>query len=476
MISFHKPSVFEGELGEKLYKKACDFVDLNAWREKLENGVLVGFSGGPDSIFLLEFVNEYKKRENLPFKILAVHVNHSIRGAEADLDEAFSKSYAEALNVEYLSYKVDAVSYASQNKLCLEEAARNLRYSVFNEIIHGRNDISTIAIAHNANDNFETVLFNMMRGAGLRGISGIAPSRENIIRPILKISKSEILNLLSSKNVKYASDSTNFSCDYSRNYIRHELIPKFSRLNENPVEMVSRLSDTLRRDNDFIEECAKSFCEENVVLGRVSAKKLENLHSALQSRVINFLAKPYGISLERVHILKISELLSSGNFKLSLPSDYDFVSESGECYITKSIKNEEFCFKLSLGENKFEGFDDIIVISEKKIENSFSNVYKISIQGSFNFDIINTELSVRSKKDGDSYRVGGMTRKLKKLFNDKNVPPSERGNVPVIFDEKGIVFIPGYAIRDGAKGNKLHLAICTPINEAKQKKRSFYII
>ena len=466
--------MFSGELGERLYKKAADFIEKLSMKESIMNGVLVGFSGGPDSVFLLEFLNEYRKRCG-EFKILAVHVNHSIRGEEADFDERFSHEYARMLNVEFISKKLDVPRLAEVRGESIEEAARNARYSFFAEIIRGRNDVSTIAVAHNANDNFETVLFNMMRGSGLRGISGIAPLRDNIIRPILEITKSEILELFSEKGIQYAKDSTNLSTEYTRNYIRHELIPRFSRLSPSPEGMITKLSDALRQDNEYIENEARKFYNENAILGRISLEKLNALHNSLKTRVISCLAEPYGISLERVHISNIIDLIPKGNFKLSLPKGYEFVSESGECYIDFPKENEEFCIKLALGENKIEGFEDIVVVSENKIEDSFSNVYKISIQGSFNFDIINTELFIRSKKDGDSYRFGGMTRKLKKLFNDKDIPPSRREDVPVLCDNDGILWIPGFKIRDGARGDKLYVAICTPYEKTSDKKRSFYV-
>ncbi len=475
MITFDKSPLFDGELGERLYQKVSNFIDKHSMKEPIEKGVLVGFSGGPDSVFLLEFLTEYKKRTEGNFKILAVHVNHSIRGVEADFDEELSRNYAQKLDVEFISRKVDAASYAKENHESLEEAARNLRYNVFFEIIQGRNDISIIATAHNSGDNFETVLFNMMRGAGLRGVSGIAPKRDNIIRPILSLNKPEIIKLLDGKNVKYAYDSTNSSTEYTRNYIRHELIPKFSRLSNNPDDMVTRLSESLRKDNEFIEMQAREFYRENVLLGKIAAKQLVELHPAIKSRVISYLAESCGISLERVHISQIEDLLSENNFKISLPKGYEFICEAGECYIDFPSENKEFSYKLELGENVFEDFDDIIVLSRNKIDNSFSNVYKISIQASFIFDIMESELCVRSKKDGDSYRYGGMTRKLKKLFNDKSIPPSRRPDVPVFCDKEGIVWVPGFNVRDDAKGNLLYVAICTPREKPFQKKRNFYI-
>lgn len=444
--------------------------------DAISSGVLVGFSGGPDSVFLLEFLNEYRKKNNGDFKILAVHVNHSIRGDEADSDESFSREYAKALGIEFISKKVDATSYATCNHQSLEEAARNLRYSVFAEIIQGRTDVSTIAVAHNANDNFETVIFNMMRGAGLKGISGITPIRGNIIRPILSVTKSEILSLLSNAGIKFAVDSTNFSLEYSRNYIRHKIIPTFSKLSSEPENMLTKLSETLRQDNDFIENAAKEFYVKNAIDGRISVQKLNSLHPALKPRILLYLASQYEISLERVHISKILELLPSGNFKTSLPGGYEFIAESGECYIDEPKEAEEFSFQLTLGENKFEGFDDFVIVSNSKVEDSSSNVYKIAIQAAFNFDIINTVLSVRNKKDGDAYRYDGMTRKLKKLFNDKSIPPSRRFDVPVICDDEGILWVPGFKVRDGAKGNSLYIAICSPNTNTAEKKRKFCII
>lgn len=475
MITFQKSPVFSGELGERLYKKVCDYIDTLSLGNLINRGVLVGFSGGPDSVFLLEFLNEYKKRTSAPFKILAVHVNHSIRGEEADADENFSYAYANSLDVEFISKKVDAKAYAKENKKTLEEAARDLRYSVFQEIIQGRNDISSIAIAHNANDNFETVLFNMFRGAGLRGISGITPIRGNIIRPILSVTKSEILDLLSEKRIEYATDSTNFSTDYTRNYIRHEIIPHFSKLSQSPEAMITKLTESLRLDNDFIEREARDFYSKNSSNGTISTKTLSALHPALLARVISYLAEPYGISLERVHITSIIDLLPKGNFKLTLPSGYEFTSESGVCYVSAKEADKDFYHKLSKGENKFEEFEDIIVVSDTKLEKSFSNVYKIAIQASINFDIINSELYIRSKQDGDSYKFGGMTRKLKKLYNDKSIPPSQRQNVPLLCDKEGIVWAPGFKVRDGAVGTSVYVAICKPTQKSSQKKRSFYI-
>ena len=476
MIYNDESSVFNNEAGRGLYVRICEFIEKHAMRKRIEGGVLVGFSGGADSIFLLAFLNEYKKRCGLDFKILAVHVNHSIRGDEADFDEELSRRHAQSLGIDFISKKVDAKAYASENKLCLEEAARNLRYEIFADIIQSRSDISAIAIAHNANDNFETVLFNMMRGTGLRGISGISPIRDDIIRPILEITKDEITALLDAEGIKYACDSTNLSCDYSRNYIRHELIPKFKRLNENPENMISRLSESLREDNSFIESCAFEFCQENSVSGKIPLEKLLALHKSLLARVILNMAKNARVSLERVHISKIIELLPTKSFKVSLPKTYEFIAESGYAYISEREEDEDFSFKLTLGENRFPGFDDIIILSEEKYKETSPKVYKIAIQASFNFDIIQNELILRSKMEGDSYRAGGITRKLKKLFNDKNVPPTQRKRVPIICDGEGILYVAGYKVRDGASGNKLHLTILTPCDENSQNKRKFYII
>ena len=193
------------------------------------------------------------------FPLLAVHINHCIRGEEADRDEQFARDFSLNLGIEFKSLKIDVPCMAKEYGLGLEEAARNARYSAFRDIIEGRNDISTIAIAHNATDNCETIIMNILRGSGLSGICGIKPVRENIIRPIIGLSKQEIISLLDGSGISYVTDSSNLASDYTRNYVRNEILPLFTRLSDNPEAAFTRLSENLRYDLDYITKDALSY-------------------------------------------------------------------------------------------------------------------------------------------------------------------------------------------------------------------------
>ncbi len=468
-------NIFETALGKRLYHEAERAVLKFSMSEKLSSGTLIGFSGGADSLFLLLFLIEWRKRENLNFKISALHVNHMIRGDEALRDECFSKETAESLGVEFNSVKLDVPAYAQSHSIGIEEAARILRYDAFDSFVSADKDLSSIAVAHNAGDNFETVLFNMVRGTGLRGISGILPVRNNIVRPIIFVSKNDILKLFDENGIEYVTDSTNFSTDYTRNYIRNEIIPKFSNLSENPEKSITRLTTILRDDNAYIEECAEKYIKENLSNNSLDAESLSKLHPALLSRVVALFLKMQGvIDIEYIHINSIKTLLPGGNFKVSLPKNRIFVSEGGSVYVDEEHEEIAFCKKLELGLNKIPNFEDVIYVSLKKLDKTSLNVYKISIQAKLPFDIINDVLYVRSKNDGDAYRYSGMTRKLKKLFNDRDVPPSCRSRVPVFFGNDRIVWVPGFGIGESTCEKEIFVYILTDTSR-NNKQAQFYI-
>ena len=200
-----------------------------------------------------------------------------------------------------------------------------------------------------------------------------------------------------------------------------------------------------------------------------------SLHEAPFARVIAIWAKNFGVSAEKVHIDAVRKLLPTGNFKQNFPSGLSFVSEFGCAYFEFSNEIEKFSYKLKLGENYFEDFDDIIVVSEEKLDNSFSNVYKISIQAKIDFDIINEELLVRSKNDGDSYRFGGMNRKLKKLFIDKKIPESKRVDIPVFVSGDEVLWVAGFKPRDYVRDKFIYVSVCERIDKTQDGKRKFFV-
>ena len=441
-ISPDSPSAMFLSAGDCVYRKAektilsCDMDDM------IEKGVLLGLSGGADSVILLCLLLEYRKRKGKDFPILAVHVNHGIRGDEADRDEEFCRNLCEDLKVEFISRKVDVPKIARESGLGLEEAARKVRYSVFQDIIRGREDISTISVAHNMSDNAETVLFNILRGSGSRGASGIRPVRDNIIRPLIEVSKSEIVSALDQAGIPYVIDSSNLSDEYSRNYLRNEIIPSLAKVSSDPERMLARFSDNMRSDDDFISGIAREFLSaHNTVLN----SDLRSLHYSVYIRVLSLMAGYEEGYLSSSLSSDIYALLDKDNFTYSLFDDVKFICERGVCTVGVQSDEEEYHIEVNGEITEVEPFSADFILSKDKYS---SNVYKKSIQANLSSAIISGRLYLRPKRDGDTVYYGGMTHKIKKLYNDKKIPLSVRKKIPILCDEKGVLWVPGFGVRD----------------------------
>lgn len=439
----------ESKCFKDIYAKVKATAKEYSMLEKMKGGVLIGLSGGADSVMLLYVLNKLSL-ENGGFNILVSHINHCIRGEEADRDESFSMDLARQFSLPFISSKIDVPKLAKERSLGLEEAARIARYCEFDKIIRSRNDISCIAVAHNSTDNAETSLFNIMRGTGTKGAAGISAIRDNIIRPLIAVSKSEILGALDSFGIEYVTDSTNLSDDYTRNYIRHEILPRMQRITS-PIpieEMFLRFSENLRSDDSYINSVAKQFILSHSS-GDFSVSELTELHDSIFSRVIRMLASDLGTSVSFIQIKTLKEMLKRGKpFCYDLGSGVYCRSECGRVTMTVKEEDVDFLYKISTGENRIDDFSAVLTLSDKKTDKISLNVYKISIQADLSSAIILGDLYIRPKRDGDSVFYGGCTHKLKKLYNDKKIPPSKRNLIPVLCDDKGVVWVPGFGVRD----------------------------
>lgn len=454
-------SLFSSQIGEKFYLEAVSNLNKQT-AGALTQGIALGFSGGADSTLLLCFLYEYRRREGKDIRLLSVHVNHGIRDSEADRDETFATGFAQALDIEHLSVKACVPDIAKKRGLGLEEAARNVRYDIFKDIISGRNDISYFALAHNSTDNLETVLINLMRGSGIVGMCGIPPARDFYVRPLLSFSGSFIRELLDSFDIPYVFDSSNDNQDYTRNYVRHTLVPALLRLNPNPESAAYRMTENLRQNLDFVNVYI------NRILSDIGNKEpfelsyLRGLHSAVFAGVISSLIKErVGVSPDERHIKGIEALINEESFSISLSGGYDFVCQKGKCFFVNKSKSEDSrIYKLTFGENNIEGYDALVYIGEK-FDNSSSNIYNSSIQVVLPRGIIDDGLYLRFKNDGDSYKFKGITHKLKKVFNDYDIPPLLRGRIPIFCDSEGIIWVPGLPLRDGVinEGDALCLTL-----------------
>lgn len=222
----------------------------------IEDGdkIVVGVSGGPDSISLLDILNEFKKNKILNIQIIAAHVNHQIR-EEADEDEDYVRKYCEKNKIKFYVKRIDVIKYANNNKIGLEEAGRILRYEFFDEILQKEN-ANKIAIAHNKNDKAETIIMNIIRGSGISGLKGIEPIRDNkYIRPIIECERAEIEKYADENDLNPRIDKTNFENDCTRNKIRNIVLPYIKKeFNSNIIETMNRLSNLAIETDEYIQK------------------------------------------------------------------------------------------------------------------------------------------------------------------------------------------------------------------------------
>ena len=247
--------------------------------------VIVGYSGGADSSCLLRFMAEWCRDNGVV--LAAAHVNHMIRGKEADRDEIFCRETAEKLGVRIYVKRVNVPQEAKERGVGTEEAARDVRYDFFGELsekLTGKADGAIIATAHNSTDNLETVLMNLMRGAGLHGMTGISPVRDGrIVRPLIEDSGESIRAWCRENGVEYVTDSTNEETDCTRNAIRHSVLPEIRKICSSPEEMATRMTSLLKTDDEYLTKTAFLIAGGKTSIGR---EELNTLDKAIASRVI----------------------------------------------------------------------------------------------------------------------------------------------------------------------------------------------
>lgn len=413
--------------------------------------ILVGFSGGADSLFLLLALIELKKI--IDFDIYAAHLNHGIRAAEADNDENFASDICKALNIEFFSKRVDIPQISAKEKISEEIAGRNERYSFFNELCKKHN-INKIAVAHNKNDSVETVILNMIRGSSLKGLCGIKYVNGNIIRPILDVSRDEIEEYLTANNQEFCTDSTNLQNIYTRNKIRNSILKSMSEINPSVIETVFSNIKHLNDDEDFLNNyCHKLNCitehnDEIIINKCIFAKQ----HTAIKSRIIlNAFEKIKGNcnNITTKHIEIICNATESGRI-YNMPDDIIVKTSYDKIIFSKNkICKNEFYFELD-SEGSCILPDGSKILCKHTNECDFTKKNAVFL----NADIINNKkIIVRNKINGDKFVPYGMKseKKLKQFFNDIKIPPYDRNNVPIILIENEIAAILPYRISDKYK-------------------------
>lgn len=386
------------------------------------------------------------------FSIAVAHFNHGLRGEESDRDEYFVKCYCEDCGVQFYSGDGDVKLYAMQNKLSIETAARDMRYSFFFDLAQTLG-ATRIATAHNSDDNTETMLINFTRGTGATGLGGIPPVRGMIIRPMLRISRNEVIEFLNERDIPYVEDSTNSLDIYTRNKIRLQVVPILKEINPRLNETASSVSELLRADEELLSELADAFIRDNCADQTADARGILNLPLAVSSRVIR---KLYSGNLSYKHVKSVLELCGNPrpSAKVSLPNmtvlrDYDRIVFQSKQQTSTGGFAQIFVDDVDSG--------DSVVIHNAGLKMTC----KVSIFGedavkvnkiftSFLFKRLDIcgKIAVRSRREGDSIKLFGHngTKTLKKLFIERRIPARNRLLVPVITDEKGVLAVYGVGV------------------------------
>lgn len=402
--------------------------------KNVKGKIIAGFSGGADSTALLSVLIKLCGAEN----IIALHVNHMLRGADADADEEFCRGFCKARGVEFICKRIDVRSICGDSSV--EETARNCRYDAFSEAAE-RHGADYIALAHTSSDNLETVLFNMCRGSGLSGMRGIPFSRPCggalIIRPLIDCTRDEILGYDNENGLSFVTDKTNSDTHYTRNFIRAEIVPKIKRLFPESEKAVRNMCDSVSLDYDFIKTEARRFISENTEGGKLPAGKLNAVHPAFTRHVLTEL---YGGTLESARIIEICSLINSGEDGKITVSGGRFATVRGGYFSfaeePRAEKRPEFEMKLSRGCGVSPlGFCFCIG------EGSAPDGYKFIGEAEIPENMLGS-LYARSRRTGDKYSFRGMTRIVKKLIF--SLPENAKKIRPVVRCGDNVIWYPGF--------------------------------
>lgn len=407
--------------------------------------ILVALSGGPDSVFLLYFLKKYQKKFRV--ELGAFHLNHSLRKS-ADKEQKFCGELCEKLSIPFYSEKVDVKSFAKKNKISVEEAGRILRYKFLIESAQ-KNKFNLIATAHNADDNAETILLNLVKGTGIKGIAGIPVRRENIIRPVLCLRKKEIVTYLEKSKIKFVTDKSNLSLKYERNFLRLKVIPIIEKkLNPQFVNSVLTTSVNLQNFNKYLEKLIvkleRKYIDKNNNVIRIKNILFEKEEDLIQSEIIRkVLSEKFDFSAEQKDVVKILSLRNKQVGKTELLSKkIKAIKERDSVLIFIERNLSEIPIHIKVGEAKKinsniitiskVNFDEVKLTTDKNIE---------YVDG----DLTGNSFKLRKWKDGDRFYPIGMegTKKVSDYLNDIKIEAKEKRNQYVLLSKNKIIWILG---------------------------------
>lgn len=397
--------------------------------------IVVGFSGGPDSVFLVEMLKKLQHFFN--FKIYLVHINHLLRGEDADSDENFSFEYAKKNNLEIFIKRIPVKEIAKEIGKTLEEVGREERYKFFSEI-YEKVGATKIATAHNKDDQIETFLFRLIRGTSLQGLEGIKIKNNNVIRPISEIYKKDILEYLNKNEIQYKIDKTNFENEFTRNSIRLDLIPFIEeRYNIKFKDKIFSLIKEIRENNQNNSLNLSDYTDSE---NRIILEKTKFLSNFDKKNLLSLFLNKKNIEVNRNKIDEINSLIkSNGTKKIDLNKTYRVVKDYTHLYIEEkkqdyTINNSTIQLKIP-SEQVFNNFKISVEIAKNLYIPKEKNQYLLDT-------LYNDIIEVRYRKEGDRIFLDeNHSKKIKEIFIEQKIPKDIRDRIPIFLYNNNIFWI-----------------------------------
>lgn len=449
----------------RIQGKVKEYIEANNMLKKGDL-VVAGVSGGADSMCLLDILLEMKSQYELT--IIAAHIHHGIRGIDADEDMKFVEKFCADNGIKFEGIKYDIPLIAKNQHMSTEEAGRIKRYDTFEQIIRENGGNGKIAVAHNMNDNSETFLLNLFRGTGSNGLSGIKPVRGNIIRPVMCLSRDEILEYLEGKSISYRTDVTNDENDYTRNKIRNDLMPYVTdNINSKAMENINRAAIMLRDINEYVNNQGKRMME---AYGKwqedgkaiLLSEELWSEDRVMVAWVIRRALEKMAGGLKDISAKNIEDIEGLGTNQVSKSVDIP--------YGIRAVRRYEGVWLTGVQNDKIEKQKDINFILDDIITSDGGVVAQLTFSLEENkdidlrenlytkwmdYDILKGSLSVRNRKSGDYMVIGenGHKKKLKDLLIDLKIPREERDKLVLLTKGSEILWIVGSRMSESVKIN-----------------------
>ncbi|MBR6102056.1 MAG: tRNA lysidine(34) synthetase TilS [Ruminococcus sp.] len=394
--------------------------------------VLCGLSGGADSTALLLCLYE------LGCNVSACHINHGLRGEEADRDEQFCRELCERLGVPFTAVRIDVRAFVAETGKSVEEAARELRYREFAKLTEGR-----LATAHTLSDSLETALFNLARGTGAKGLCGIPPVRGEIIRPLIECTRAEVEAFLAERGQSFVTDSTNLTDEYTRNRLRHGAVPVLKGINPAAEQAFLRLSESLSADDEYLFREAERLLSEARGKHGYTVKTLAQAEQPVLSRAVMLLLSERSLPYDTARVTELCGMIRKGQGRVTLSRDICALASQGEFRIAEPEKPVTDEIK-AVPDCEFELTGKTVSLRIIKNAHSGNKVHKMFTYIALDYDKIKGELAVRTRRAGDSIRLAGRgcTKSIKKLFSEQ-IPLEKREAVLLLCDSEGVIAVEG---------------------------------